>query len=288
MRKFLCVIILVAMLASCETPRYAYSPTAHNVPVFTKQGDTKLSGSYSSNFDLVDDDGNNYHRNRANGFDVQAAVAVTNHFAILGSYYNRRESSYSNGNYPYSFDSVSIGAKREMYEVGAGYYKPIGSKQRGIFAIYAGAGFGKMKLNEKGTDANLGVPYTRYMNANLFKYYLEPSMSFRAGDVFTVSLATRFSGLRYKNIHSDYTNDEKISFNLDSLNRYTWYLIEPCVINSFGFKKLPGMRIEYQFGLSILLSEIESFNYRPFNFSLGLVFDIPKLIAGPQAGKNRN
>lgn len=285
MKRYLGVIFFLAILASCETPRYAYSPTAHNVPVFTKQGDTKLSGSYSSNLDFNDDQ-SQYNRNRANGFDVQAAVAVTDHFAVQGSYYNRRERNYDYGSYP--FDSVTINANREMYEVGVGYYKPFGSKQRGIFSIYGGVGFGKMNLKEQGTDHDLMQPYSRYMDARLLKYYLEPAMTFRAGEVFNISLATRFSGLRFRNIQTNYSLQEKQNFNLDSLNRYTWYMVEPCVINSFGFKKLPGMRIEYQFGFSILLSEFDSFNYRPFNFSLGLKFDIPKLIAGPPSRKKGN
>ena len=286
MKRYLSVVLLLVLLYSCETPRYAYSPTAHNVPVFTNQGDTKLSGSYSSNFELFDNGEGQYNRNRSNGFDLQAAVAATRHFAIQGSYYNRTERNFDYGSYP--FDSATISAKRDMFEMGAGYYKPFGKRQRGIFAIYGGVGLGKMKLNEKGVDQNLLQPYTRYMDADLFKYYLEPSMTFRAGDVFTLSLATRFSGLRFRNIQSNYSHQEKVDFNLDSLNRYTWYMVEPCIVNSFGFKKLPGMRIEYQFGLSLLLAEIESFNYRPFNFSLGLVFDIPKLIAGPASRKNKN
>jgi len=280
MMRFICVLGLLAMLASCDTPRYAYSPNAHNIPAFTKQGDTKLSANYSSNFDVVDN-GDEYTRSRANGFDVQAAVAVTNHFAIHGSYYNRKERGYSNNDY--NFSNITIKAKREMFEAGAGYFKPFGTKQRAIFAIYSGVGFGKMNLDEHGFDNNLGSTYSRYMNASLFKYYLEPSMTFKAGEVFTVSLATRLSGLRFRNLNSNYTSFEKIDYDLDSLNRYDWYLLEPCVINSFGFKKLPGFRIEYQFGLSILLAGYESFNYRPFNFSLGLVFDIPKLIAGPKS-----
>lgn len=286
MKRYFSVVLWSALLYSCETPRYAYSPTAHNVPVFTNQGDTKLSGSYSSNFELFDNGEGQYNRNRSNGFDLQAAVAATQHLAIQGSYYNRTERNFDYGSYP--FDSATISTKREMFEMGAGYYKPFGKRQRGIFAIYGGVGLGKMKLNEKGVDQNLLQPYTRYMDADLFKYYLEPSMTFRAGDVFTLSLATRFSGLRFRNIQSNYSHQEKVDFNLDSLNRYTWYMVEPCIVNSFGFKKLPGMRIEYQFGLSLLLAEIESFNYRPFNFSLGLVFDIPKLIAGPASRKNNN
>ena len=133
MKRYLSVVLLLVLLYSCETPRYAYSPTAHNVPVFTNQGDTKLSGSYSSNFELFDNGEGQYNRNRSNGFDLQAAVAATQHLAIQGSYYNRTERNFDYGSYP--FDSATISTKREMFEMGAGYYKPFGKRQRGIFAI---------------------------------------------------------------------------------------------------------------------------------------------------------
>ena len=37
----LIVVSIIIIGASCNTPRYIYSPAAHNVPVLTKKGDTK-------------------------------------------------------------------------------------------------------------------------------------------------------------------------------------------------------------------------------------------------------
>lgn len=273
--RFLIAATLVLMIASCETPRYAYSPTAHNVPSFKKAGDTKISGSFSSNFD-INETNDSYQRNRSNGYDVQAAVAATNHLAVQGSYYSRTERNYDT--YSSYFDSSTINVKRTMWEAGLGFYTGLDKRNNNSFALYGGIGQGNMKLRDKGIDNSSFTPYTRFYNADLFKYYLEPSMTFRKGSVFTFSVATRLSAIRFKNIRTDYSYDERRSFDLDSLNRFTWYFFEPCIVNSFGFNKLPGFRIEYQFGLSLLLSGENSFQYRPFNFSVGLLFDIPKLI----------
>ena len=43
---FICLIVTAA---SCNTPRYIYSPSAHNVPVLTKKGDSKIGAVYSTN-----------------------------------------------------------------------------------------------------------------------------------------------------------------------------------------------------------------------------------------------
>ncbi len=280
MRIFFAAALLI-MIASCDTPRYAYSPTAHNIPSFKKQGDTKLSASFSSNFDINQSE-DSYQRNRANGYDLQAAVAATDHLAIQGSYYSRTERNYdSYGTY---FDSSTINVKRNMWEAGVGYYTAIDRKNNNSFALYGGVGFGTMKLHDKGVDNSSYVPYARFYNADLFKWYLEPSLTFRKGSVFTFSVATRLSGIKFKNILTDYSFDEKRTLDLDSLNRFTWYFFEPCIVNSFGFNKLPGFRIEYQFGLSLLLSGENAFRYRPFNFSIGLLFDIPKLIRNGAEG----
>ncbi|MEI9958043.1 MAG: hypothetical protein WDM90_17465 [Ferruginibacter sp.] len=37
------------LLFSCYTPRYVYSPSAHNVPVLLKKGDSKIAANYSAN-----------------------------------------------------------------------------------------------------------------------------------------------------------------------------------------------------------------------------------------------
>jgi len=273
--------MLILFFASCESPRYVYSPNAHNIPSFKKQGDTKLSGSFSANFDALSDE-DQYSRNRSNGLDVQAAVAVTNHLALQSNYYSRWERSHQNDAY-YAFDSTTVEVHREMIEGGLGYFTAIDRKQRNSFALYGGVGFGKMDLKDDGFDQNTSSRYHRFYQADLLKLYLEPSLTFRAGEVFTLSVATRFSSIRFKKINSNYSWNEKLNLKLDSLDRYSWYFFEPVIINSFGFKKAPGFRIEYQFGFSLLLSENDAFNYHPFNFSVGLVFDIPKLIRG--AGK---
>ena len=277
-----CFLILLAAIifTSCDTPRYAYSPTAHNVPLLTKKGDSKVAAAYSTNgvSSNTDNTGNEYTKNTSQGFDVQGAVALTNNIAIQGSYYYRGEktnTTWSNG----FFNSSSIRYRRNMAEVGAGFYTALDSKQRIFLQAFAGGGLGKTTIKDNGID-QADLPYSRYYNTDLAKFYLEPSITFRAKEIFAGSIATRLSVIKFRNINSNYSLNEKQQFNLDSLNRYALVFFEPAFVGSFGFNKLPGFRIEIQAGLSLLLDD-SFIDYRPFNFSAGLVIDIRKLIKGP-------
>lgn len=281
MKTILTLTVLVVAFANCTTPRYAHSPTAHNVPVLTKQGDSKIAGYYSNNgiYTQTVDNGNNdqYSRKVSQGFDVQGAVAVTNHIGIQASYFKRNEKT--NINEDINFDNSLVKYKRNLLEFGAGYITQLDTKQRIMLQAYAGMGFGKTTINETGTDLN-NIGYARYYNTDLTKYYVEPSITFRAKEVFAGSIATRVSVVKFRNINSNYTLNEKENFGLDSLNRYPVVFFEPAFVASFGFNKLPGFRIELQAGLSVLLQD-DFLNYRPFNFSLGLAVDIRKLAKGP-------
>ena len=264
------------LFANCTTPRYAYSPSAHNVPILAKKQDSKFAAAYSNNLQgKSTDDNNSYSKNNAGGFDLQGAYAITNHIAVQADYFYRKENNSSSHNNA-DFDTSNIRYKRSLFELGAGFFSPLDTKDKILFQFYAGAGFGKTTIGDNGIDQNF-LPYSRYYNTNITKYYLEPSVTFRAKEIFAASVATRVSFLKYRNINTNYTLQERQDFNLDSLNRFAIAFFEPAFVGSLGFNKVPGFRIEFQTGLSILWEE-DFIDYRPFNFSIGLVFDIGKLI----------
>src|SRR5690349_17462937 len=109
-------LFCIIVFASCDTPRYAYSPTAHNVPVFTQKGDTKAAAYYSNNgiYTSTDSEGNEYDRNIAQGFDIQGAAAVTNNIALQAGYYYRNETSTEDlGN---NVDNNTVKYNRYLFE----------------------------------------------------------------------------------------------------------------------------------------------------------------------------
>ncbi|MEO7767756.1 MAG: hypothetical protein ABIS01_10030, partial [Ferruginibacter sp.] len=79
----LLAIISVAFVC-CNTPRYMYSPSAQNVPVLVKKGDSKVSANYSSDLSgnpFTSSPGTS-NKKKSSGFDLQGAVAITDNFAI--------------------------------------------------------------------------------------------------------------------------------------------------------------------------------------------------------------
>ena len=268
--NFLFIGLPGLLLSGCST-RQMYSSSAHNVPFLTTKGDSKVAAAYSVN-SVSPSGGEDYS---VNGYDFQGAYAITDHVALQIGYYGRNEKAIdSTKNY---FDESNIRYRRRVFEVGAGYYTPLNEKKKIFLEIFGGAGFGRFSFTDAGIDNNR-LSYSRFHNANITKYYLEPSVTFR-GKRLATSVMPRFTAIKFSRIKTDYSDPELNKLDIDDLTRTTYVFFEPAVILSYGFKKVPGLRIETQLGFSLRFPERNRFlSYSPVNFSAGLTFDIPKLI----------
>lgn len=268
------VALLMIALCSCYSPRYVYSPAAHNVPVLTEKGDSKLAAYYSSNLssntniNLADQ-----HKSSGSGYDLQGAVAVTNHFAIQASYIKRKEVNYALNNLNRA-DSSVINYRRNLTELGAGYYTRLGERGIGLFQVFGGAGMGKSSLLDL---YNTGTK--RHFNMTVQKLYLQPAFTFRYENIFTSTFSNRISFIYFDDIATDYSDEELRTYKLSNLNSNRQVFIEPCVITSFGINSLPGIQLEMQFGMSFISGQ-QYVDHRGFNFSIGAVADLPKLLRG--------
>jgi hypothetical protein len=267
---------LIFHLTSCYTPRYVYSPSAHNVPILVKKGDSKLAFNYSLNLtdnqvkDSVSTTG------KARGYDLQAAYAFTHHWAVQINYFKRIERNA--GDFDNNLkDSVVINYRRSMTEMGLGYFHQLNENNQAIFQFFAGVGFGAFSFTDNGRDRN-SVYRSRYHNMNVTKLFIQPAFILRSRKNFAATISSRHSIVYFKNIKTDYTATELDNYKLDSLNYSPRVFWEPAIINSFGFKKLPGIKFEFQTGFSFLQSR-RFVDARFFNFSAGLLFDLPKLFA---------
>ena len=284
MRNLFFLLASPVLLISCYTPRYMYSPAAQNVPVLVKKGDSKLAAYFSSNFSQKSFVDNRVNESRNRGFDLQGAYAITDNFAIQANYFNRSESNNGNASVG-RLDSSVIDYKRNLAEVGIGYFKSLNAKGLVFFQVFGGMGKGEFSFTDNGKDRN-NINYTRSHKADVTKFYIQPAMLFRTRGSFAGSISTRLSVIRFGNIKTGYSPAELSNYKLDSLTYGARTFWEPAITNSFGFKRLPGIRIEYQLGTSLLLSR-RRIDYRAFNFSLAIVLDLPKLLKGkPAADKN--
>lgn len=267
--------ILVSV--SCYTPRYVYSPSAHNVPVLLKKGDSKLAANLSTNFSKKNTSAGIVKDNKSHGIDLQGAYALTHKFAVQVNYYRRTEKN--NGDFSANnLDSSVINYTRHLTEIGFGYYKALMRNNRSIFQVFAGIGFGKFGFTDIGRDQN-NVFHNNLHQAGITKLFVQPAFTIRNKRNFATSLSSRFSVIYFRNIKTDYSAAELDKYKLDSLDYRPRLFWEPAVVNTFGFKKIPGLQLEFQAGLSLLQSPL-FIDYRSFNFSLGILFDVPKLLKG--------
>ncbi len=262
-----CLFILLIIIAvSCTTPRYIYSPSAHNVPVLIKKGDSKIGAVYSTNAVGQETKDGAEIDNRSRGYDLQGAVAVTNNFAIQAGHFYRWEKTAGGP------DSITIKYKRNLTEIGLGYYMPISDKKNAFFQVFAGAGLGRFSFTD--TDKS-GI---KYHQANITKIYLQPAVLFKSKGSFTTSIAVRFSGMNYSKIITNYSPGELSDYHLDDLSGRAKWFFEPATVSSFGFKNIPGLRFEVQGGLSFLMAR-NYLDYRKFNFSIGTWVDVGALLS---------
>lgn len=262
---YVLALFAVAFFASCSTPRYAYSPDAHNVPVLTQKGDGKVGMSYSTNPSGREAEGDETREDRSRGFDIQGAYAITDNWAIQASHARRWERTKGGS------DSATVKYERNLTELGVGYYFPLTSKRSAFFQLFGGVGWGKFNF----TDASIYGNY--YHNANVLKIYLQPAMVFRSKGSFSTSIAIRGSVIDFNSVKTNYSHGQLEDYNLDSLGSKALFFIEPGFVSSFGFKNVPGLRIEFQGGLSALLAK-RDLDFRVSNFSIGTYLDFGSLM----------
>ena len=263
--SFLIFFTVILLAVSCTTPRYVYSPAAQNVPVLTQKGDSKIGAMYSTNFVGEERRDGKVIDNRSRGLDVHGAYAISDHFAVQANYFARWERTEGGP------DSINVSYKRYLGEIGIGYYLPVNDKKNVFFQFFAGVGLGNFSFTDTDRFGN------NYHQSNITKVYLQPAILFRSKGSFTSSISVRGSIISYSKIKTSYSATELDDYKLDRLSSREKIFIEPGFTGSFGFKNLPGIRLEFQGGLSFLLSRT-FVDYRFINLSLGTWFDIGAII----------
>jgi len=267
------------LLSSCYTPRYVYSPTAHNVPVLTQKGDSKLGVLYSNNFPGTDKQpaGSKAH---SYGIDVHSAYAISNKLALQLNYFLRSEKNGDDQGYA---DQPVIRYKRQLLELAIGRYIKIDGSETKIFQLFGGIGYGRFSFTDKGLD-NTSMPYSKFHRSGLLKFYVQPAFMYIIKKQTALSVSSRISIVHYSNIKTDYSDQQLIDYELYTLGGDPVIFWEPSFIHAIGFKKLPHIRLEYQFGFSALVSR-RFIDSRSFNFSAGIQADVANLFKKNARGK---
>ena len=268
-------IILTALISSCSSPRYIYSSSPPNAAYLKEKGDSKLAAYYSAgSYQTSPQDQDGYNR----GFDVQAAYALTDHWAVTASLFNRKERDAYDQKRASLFNNSTINYQRNLFEIGGGYFTTLDQTKTVGVSLFGGMGFGKFRMFDTGLTEQLD-PYDRFHNSQIRKMFIQPALTIMPGRYFRMMIVHRFSYVHYGDISTSYTNDERDYFKLTQIENRTRHFGE----TTLGLQSaLPGanwMSIE----TSITLSTQPGIDYnwiraRGFNASIGLSFDIAKML----------
>jgi hypothetical protein len=251
-----------------------YSPTATNTPIFTKKGDSKIAVNYSSNLTANWLHKNN-NINKAVGFDVQTAYAIAPHWAIQLNFFNRKEKNIepvitTNTNI------TTIDYKRNLTEVGIGYFKRSKKNKQVTLQIFIALAKGSFNFTDEIVFPN-NTSSNKYHDVKITKFFVQPALSIQFKKNIFATLSSKISFLFFNTINTNYTSSELIKYSLNNLTNSPRVFWEPAVIQTFGFKKAPAIKLECQVDFSFLLSK-QFVDARFFNFSVGVLFDFAKIL----------
>ncbi|WP_336515976.1 hypothetical protein [Pollutibacter soli] len=272
------VVVAICILSSCNSPRYIYGVTPQNLPALKKQGDFEIDAFYSTNGPeaYTDDiESNGYSK----GFDGNAAVAITNHWAVTGSLGYRWERSIYDDYYSGSgnLTAAKVDYYRMNWEAGTGYFASIHPKNKIYFQIFGGVGGGRYSMDDLNrVDPNNpsgGLALTRFHDADVFRFYLHPAVHFHFNDYFSMAVAGKMTNVHYSNVRTDYSLLEQENYRLLALEGKTFTMFEPCIDLKFRIPEAEWISPHMQMGFSTYLSNYDT---RKFNFSIGLAFLNPR------------
>lgn len=248
---FLGLLIGLCFFSSCS--HYYYGPNFHNVPIFKQKNEARLSGNAST-------------ADEVGAFNVQAAYSPTKEVGVLANAYV--------ANADMSTKRSPSGGKGQLYELGAGYFKPLGRndsnwvKGKFVFEAYGVLGMGSAKNWYKNP-----YPINWYLRTNLFKAYVQTSLSF-ATNIVDITFSQKIGLVHTFGIkctipdslvaasaqaQNEETYRPTLVNDLRILNAHrTMFIYEPAFMLRFGFQYA---KFHFQLGGSVMNTAFSRLNY---------------------------
>lgn len=251
---------------ACYSPRYVYSPPTQNIPMLDKKNDLEFSAFYAGSINAFKEKGN-YNR----GFDLQAAWAVSNHFAVMLNESVRWEKNGGNDSF-FQNDSSFLSYKRNFTEIGVGYFTSAKDNKKMQFQVFGGAAFGSSKIFDAFTSNNIQV--NKYYYSRDTKIFIQPALIYSPFKNFSAALSSRFTEVVFTHVRTNYTSTELDNYILDSISVSPVFFWEPAVSYTFGFKKFP-VKFQLQGSITVLLNR-RFIEHRDTNIGIGLIYNFLK------------
>jgi hypothetical protein len=264
MRFFAGLLILcLSLFSSCTQPRYVYNPPVRNLHYFQEAGQSKLAAHWATGPSRNDGGSSNAYNH---GFDLQGAYAISDHWAIMASYYNRKESDNIS---TFSTSAVNlysnISYKRNGTEFGASYFTPLSKGKESFFHVDGGIGFANNSLVDRGSFDSLGL--TRNYSDKMFRFFFQPGFYTGPG-AFQFGLGARIQWQFFNGVQTTYSPAELAAYSLSGLNQI--FNFEPYFSVRYGPPSVPWLKGEMQTGFTTV---DKGYYVRAGFFSLGVAVD---------------
>ena len=269
MRLIFLATLIVITGFSCSRARYIYNSPAANISYLQQKGDNKLTAYYSYGRSLSDFSS---LEQKNNGFDIQAAYAVTNNWLLNASIYNRKEQDAFNSAFNI-FDTSTITYKRHLLEIGTGIYVPLNPRKTITIDLIGNIAFGKFYFDDLGKVG--GNNYSRYFGNNITKYALQSGINVMPSDYIRASFAFKFNIVHYGNSNTNYSNAELNGLVLNEIGNNYINFLEPTFNIEFGTPQIDWLKLSFS-GSSTTKTSPTTGISRMLNGSIGLTFSLPK------------
>ena len=209
-----------------------YIPNTRNTPLFREQGEAQISGYLTSG-----------------GLDAQAAYALTDHVAVVGSY------SYGNVKRT-TQDGIEYNRKNSYGELGVGYFDRSRSTRWEVLAGYgAGQGTSYDQYYFFGTK-------TVVATGKMSRFFIQPSIGTNNRD-FNFTFTPRFTWVDFSEFTSNGTTvkpNEKAQFFLETAITGKWRITG-------------NIHAIVQVGLTVGIPSEVFFDFQPMQAAAGIQID---------------
>lgn len=235
MKNALSILFLAGCVAfqSCAP---TYIPNNTNVPLFTEPGEIQLAAYQGTN-----------------GTDLQAAVSVVDHLAVMGNF----EISKHEEEDPEDYHKHNFG------EIGIGFYDTFGGKGR--FEFYGGYGSGKSETYDY-IDVFTEDEQTRF-EGKYDRWFLQGNIGL-GNDIFEGAISYRVSYVNFYRL-TEFGPDPNVAPVSTSMEEL---MMEPAITIKVGGKHI---KFVSQWGFSFPYDDYARFDYQPFFWSAGIQGKIP-------------
>lgn len=245
MRTVLRVFALLVIGSNlCSCGPVLYSNVGQNVPLFQEKGEFTIQLGHSSTGGAA----------TAGGFGGKAAVAFSDKFQAIGSFYGMKN--------PGNPDFDEWKGKGGYWELGTGWY---GGGKNPRFRYEAIIGFGKGWIENSSL-----INSKHYFNSKYLKPFIQPSWGF-VSRFFEVALTPRIAFLSFKETEDYQLPPERQGDAIKFFDqRNNNFVFEPGITLRGGYE---GVMLELQYSSSILQETFTEFSViNNEHFSIGVRF----------------